>query len=85
MVLSSDKQVKEGEGQRVPTVLKSYLCNFKNVNMYKTYMKQTWEKSPFLGRLRLEKSRSENPGYTSMCTSVGVVVVLSLKWYCLEE
>lgn len=47
-------------------------------------MKQTWGKSPFLGRLRLEKSTSGNPEYTSMCTSGVVVVVLLFKWYCLE-
>lgn len=48
-------------------------------------MKQTWEKSPFLGRLRLEKSTSGNPEYMSMCTSVVVLVVLLFKWYCLGE
>lgn len=42
----------------------------------------TWEKSPFLGRLKLEKSTGR-PQYMSMCTSVVVLVVLLFKWYCL--
>lgn len=46
---------------------------------------QTCEKSPFLGRLRPEKSTPENPEYMSMGTSVVVLVVLLFKWYCLEK
>lgn len=56
------------------------LC--KNANMCSRYMKQTWEKSPFLGRLR---EKSGNPVHVSMCISGVVVVVLLFKWYCLDR
>lgn len=49
------------------------------------HVAQTCEKSPFLGRLRPEKSTPGNPEYMSMGTSVVVLVVLLLKWYCLEK
>lgn len=54
------------------------------IKIPKADVKQTWERSPFLGRLRLDKSTPENPEYMSMCTSVVVLVVLLFKWYCLK-
>ena len=70
--------------------MNSFCCNpddwckhTKYTDVYSRYMRQTWGKSPFLGRLR-GKSTSGNPEYMSMCTSGVVVVVLLFKWYCLD-
>lgn len=54
------------------------------IKIPKADVKQTWEKSPFLGKLRLDKSTPEYPEYMSMCTSVVALVVLLFKWYCLK-
>lgn len=86
-VLPSDEHVKEEEGTdgKQTQFVSVIYTDHKHAHMYGRYMKQTWGKSPFLGRLRPVKSTSENPEYMSMCTSGVVVVVLLFKWYCLEE
>ena len=61
------------------------IYQYDHANTSQRLVKPTWEKSPFLGRLKLEKSTSENPEYMSMGTSGVVVVVLLFKWYCLKE
>lgn len=51
--------------------------------MLATGMKLTWEKSPFLGRLKLEKS-TRGTLYISIFTSVVGMVVLLFELYCLK-